>query len=214
VLRSRVEDEFGSLPVLNALLHSREQEDGEAAVARLTEDALSKLESRATELGSDELLRQVERVVLLQTVDRHWMDHIDMMDDLRDSIGMRSYAQHDPVVEYKREGFDMFDAMNEAIKQDAVRLIMRARFVAESSTHMRRSVPDKLLEGRGSQGWSSASAPTRNFDDRGPMTTSAPEPKAAPVRKKYRPGRNDPCWCGSGKKYKNCHLSKDEEEER
>ena len=214
VLRSRVEDEFGSLPVLNALLHSREQEDGEAAVARLTEDALSKLESRATELGSDELLRQVERVVLLQTVDRHWMDHIDMMDDLRDSIGMRSYAQHDPVVEYKREGFDMFDAMNEAIKQDAVRLIMRARFVAESSTHMRRSVPDKLLEGRGSQGWSSASAPTRNIDDRGPMTTSAPEPKAAPVRKKYRPGRNDPCWCGSGKKYKNCHLSKDEEEER
>ncbi len=212
VLRSRVEDEFGSLPVLNALLHSREQEDGEAALARLTEDALSKLESRATELGSDELLRHVERVVLLQTVDRHWMDHIDMMDDLRDSIGMRSYAQHDPVVEYKREGFDMFDAMNEAIKQDAVRLIMRARFVAESSTHMRRSVPDKLLEGRGSQGWSSASAPTRNLDDRGPMTTSAPEPKAAPVRKKYRPGRNDPCWCGSGKKYKNCHLAKDEED--
>ncbi|MGI6617059.1 MAG: preprotein translocase subunit SecA [Saccharofermentanales bacterium] len=214
VLRSRVEDEFGPLPALTALLHSRESEDGEEVVERLTENALAKLESRSAEIGSDDLFRQVERVVLLQTVDRHWMDHIDMMDELRDSIGMRGYAQHDPVIEYKREGFDMFDAMNEAIKQDAVRLIMRARFVAESSTRMRRSAPDKLLEGRGSQGWSGASAPSRNIDDQGSMEASAPEPKAAPVRKKYRPGRNDPCWCGSGKKYKNCHLAQDEKEDR
>ena len=214
VLRSRVEDEFGTLPALTKFLHFRESDDGEDVVERLTEDALAKLESRADEIGSDELFRQVERVVLLQTVDRHWMDHIDMMDDLRDSIGMRGYAQHDPVIEYKREGFDMFDAMNEAIKQDAVRLIMRARFVAESSTRMKRSAPDKLLEGRGSQGWSRASAPSKNIDGRGPMATSAPDPKAVPVRKKYRPGRNDPCWCGSGKKYKNCHLKQDEEEDR
>ncbi len=87
--------------------------------------------------------RSRTRHILLRTVDNKWMDHIDMMDDLRDSIGMRSYAQHDPIVEYRREGFDMLDAMTSAIREDAVRMIMRARFSSETVTR-RHSVARNL----------------------------------------------------------------------
>ena len=71
------------------------------------------MKSVQEEIGSAELMREAERVILLRTVDSKWMDHIDIMDDLRDSIGMRGYAQHDPVVEYRKEGFTMFEAMNQ-----------------------------------------------------------------------------------------------------
>jgi preprotein translocase subunit SecA len=142
------------------------------------------------------------------------MDHIDLMDDLRDSIGMRGYAQHDPVVEYKREGYDMFEAMNETIQRDAVRLIMRARLTAADPAPKRR-VPTQLLEGRGSSGWSRASEESRmaaGSSSTSPEARSGDGTAPTPYKKKHIPGRNEPCWCGSGKKYKNCHLRQDEQE--
>jgi preprotein translocase subunit SecA len=139
------------------------------------------------------------------------MDHIDLMDDLRDSIGMRGYAQHDPVVEYKREGYDMFEAMNEAIQRDTVRLIMRARLTAADPAPKRR-VPTQLLEGRGSSGWSRASEESRRATAAPSTNSEENATVATPYKKKHIPGRNEPCWCGSGKKYKNCHLRQDEQE--
>ena len=153
-LITRLHDLFGELPSLSYLLKAKGQIDGEELNRQLTEEALAHLESRAVELGSPEFLREAERLILLQTVDNHWMDHIDAMDDLRDSIGMRGYAQHDPVVEYKREGFDMFEAMTNGIKEDAVRLIMRARLTTDDSSRRKGARHTELTEGRGSSGFS------------------------------------------------------------
>ncbi len=213
-LVTRVIDMFGPLPALAKFASSKEDTDGYRLASDLKDDALARLEEREIELGSPEMLREAERVILLQTVDNHWMDHIDMMDDLRDSIGMRGYAQHDPVVEYKREGYDMFEVMSDEIQHDAVRLIMRARFTAEDPKPRRR-VPAKVFEGRGSSGWSRASAESMASagSDMSEFSGGGNAPPAAePVKKKQLPGRNEPCWCGSGKKYKNCHLRQDEEE--
>ncbi len=219
-IKTRVSDIFGDLPLLINLETKLAEMDSVEFSETLSDQALDRLESRADELGSDELLREAERVILLQTVDRHWMDHIDAMDDLRDSIGMRGYAQHDPVVEYKREGFDMFEDMTLGIQEDSVRLIMRARLVAEPAV---RKGPEITGEGRGSAGFSrqavSAGAePAPALSRKARRRHGNLEPTAGgsqqqkPVTRTIKPGRNDPCWCGSGKKYKNCHLVQDEEE--
>lgn len=219
-IKTRVSDIFGDLPLLTELDNKLPQLDSVEFAEILSDQALDRLESRAQELGSDDLLREAERVVLLQTVDRHWMEHIDAMDDLRDSIGMRSYAQHDPVVEYKREGFEMFEDMTAGIQEDSVRLIMRARLVAKPTE---RKGPQITGEGRGTAGFS-AQAVAAGAEPAPPVSRRVRrrqgnmEPVAGgsqqqkPVTRTVKPGRNDPCWCGSGKKYKNCHLAQDEEE--
>ena len=126
-------------------------------------------------------MRELERVILLKNVDSKWMDHIDAMTELRNGIGLRAYGQHDPVVEYKREGFDMFDAMIDSIREDTVRMI----FLAQVRT---REEPkrEQVAKETGAAGASDGSV--------------APTPKRAG----NRPGPNDPCPCGSGKKYKKC----------
>ena len=129
---------------------------------------------------STETMRELERVILLQVVDRKWMDHIDAMDQLRSGIGLRAYAQHDPVVEYKFEGMDMFDEMISGIKEDAVRFIFHARVNQEVK---RERVAEPLAATHGGSG--------------------EPE-KKKPVVKGDKVGRNDQCPCGSGKKYKKC----------
>ena len=121
-----------------------------------------------------ETMREIERVVLLQTVDRHWMDHIDAMDELRSGIYLRSYGQHDPVVEYRNEGYDMFNAMTESIKEETAKLVM--------TVQIRRQVAKVTSESGG----------------------DGSEERSATVRKGQKVGRNDPCPCGSGKKYKKC----------
>ena len=128
-------------------------------------------------------MRELERVVLLRTVDQKWMDHIDAMHELRQGIGLRAYAQNDPVVEYKREGFAMFEEMVGSIRDDTVRLIFLAR-VQGASEPKREAVATGMVEHVGGD----ASV------------------KKQPVRKSAadKVGRNDPCPCGSGKKYKKC----------
>jgi len=126
--------------------------DAEELTEELVADALARFESRVNDIGSPELMREAERVILLRTVDSHWMDHIDQMDDLRDSIGMRGYAQHDPVIEYKKEGFALYEAMTRAIQEDSVRLMMRARFNVEN-IQKRHAVAKNLTEGHGGSGY-------------------------------------------------------------
>ncbi|MDY3619263.1 preprotein translocase subunit SecA [Agathobaculum sp.] len=128
-----------------------------------------------------QIMRELERVVLLKNVDTKWMDHIDAMTELRNGIGLRAYGQHDPVVEYKREGFDMFDAMIDSIREDTVRMIFLAQVRTQEEPKR-----EQVAKETGAAGAADGSL--------------AKEPKR--VGKKV--GMNDPCPCGSGKKYKKC----------
>ena len=146
----------------------------------LTEHALKKYEAKENEF-TPEKFREIERIVLLQVVDDKWMDHIDAMDQLKQGIGLRSMAQEDPARAYAIEGFDMFEAMNEAIKEDTLRILFH---VEDPSKVKRREQNKNIKEG---------------FEGEG-----SDEKKKPYVRKTNKVGRNDPCPCGSGKKYKNC----------
>ncbi|MCF6465257.1 preprotein translocase subunit SecA [Clostridium sp. Cult2] len=122
----------------------------------------------------EELFREIERVILLQVVDSKWMDHIDAMDQLRQGIGLRAYGQEDPVRAYQNEGFEMFEEMNHSIQEDTVRYLYH---VQSPEKMQRKRVAEPLNTGGKSQ---------------------------QPIVKKKKIGRNDPCPCGSGKKYKKC----------
>ena len=148
----------------------------------LYKKAVAKYEEKEQEIGPDRM-REVERVVLLRNVDSKWMDHIDAMEELRKGIYLRSYAQRDPVVEYRIEGFDMFDEMVAAIREDTVKMLLTVRLRNPEEEPKREQVANPTTASHG--------------DD---------TVKKQPVRKTaaQKVGRNDPCPCGSGKKYKKC----------
>ena len=146
-------------------------------VVRIIRDRMEeRYAAREKEFG-EETMRELERVALLRNVDLKWMDHIDDMSDLKQGIYLRGYGQHDPVVEYRIEGFEMFDSMIEAIREDTVKMLLTVRLRAEEPKREQVAVP---MESGGD-----GTAPQR------------------PATKK-KVGRNDPCPCGSGKKYKHC----------
>ncbi len=148
----------------------------------LKERAIRLYEKKEAEFPDPEQIREIERVVLLRVIDQKWMAHIDDMDQLREGIGLAAYGQRDPVIEYKMVGFEMFEEMENSIMEDTVKLL----------THVR--VEQKVEREEVAQ-------PTAtNRDD-----TSVRAPKRRESKKIYP---NDPCPCGSGKKYKNCHGRK------
>ena len=163
------------------------REQTEEKILSLMQRAYAKREEQFT----SPVMREIERVVTLRVVDEFWMDHIDAMDDLRQGIRLRAYAQTDPVIEYKREGFDMFEAMNDAIKEEIVRRVFLVR-IKTNEEIKRQRVAKVTGEGAG-----------------GDKTV-----KRQPVVKKIKVGPNDPCPCGSGKKYKKCCRDKDLAAER
>ena len=130
---------------------------------------------------------EIERIILLRVVDEYWMDNIDAMDDLKQGIRLRAYGQTDPVVAYKREGFEMFEGMINAIREETVRRLFVFRL--RTDEEMRRTQVAKITSTGGS---------------------SDKTVKRQPVVKKIKLGANDPCHCGSGKKYKHCCRDKDE----
>ncbi len=147
-------------------------------IQRVKEAANKLYEEKETEFPEAEMIREAERVILLKVIDRKWMDHIDDMDQMRQSIGLRAYGQRDPLVEYKFAGFDMFEEMEDAIRQDTVKSMLHIR--------VEQKVEREEV----------AKVTGTNKDD-----TSA---KAPVKRKSAKIGRNDPCPCGSGLKYKQC----------
>ena len=163
------------------------REQAEEKILSLMQRAYAKREEQFT----SPVMREIERVVTLRVVDEFWMDHIDAMDDLRQGIRLRAYAQTDPVIEYKREGFDMFEAMNDAIKEEIVRRVFLVR-IKTNEEIKRQRVAKVTGEGAG-----------------GDKTV-----KRQPIVKKIKVGPNDPCPCGSGKKYKKCCRDKDLAAER
>ena len=134
--------------------------------------------AKEQELTPD-IMRELERVVLLRNVDEKWMEHIDAMTELRNGVRLRAYAQHDPVVEYKREGSDMYDQMIAMIREDTVRMMYMARVRVKEEPKR-----EKVAEETGTSGDQTV--------------------KRTPQKAVKKPGRNDPCPCGSGKKYKKC----------
>ncbi|MBP3831272.1 MAG: preprotein translocase subunit SecA [Clostridia bacterium] len=138
-----------------------------------------------------EQMREIERVVMLKVVDQKWMDHIDAMDELKNGIGLQGYGQKDPVVQYRIVGTDMFDEMIEAIKVDVVKLMMNLR----QQKDLRRAEQAKITN--------TALQAIRSVDG-GQSTIENPDVDRTVRREEPKVGRNDPCPCGSGKKYKNC----------
>ena len=154
----------------------------EELVKDITDKARVLYAAKEEKLGS-ELMRELERVVLLRNVDAKWMDHIDAMDELKRGIYLRSYAQKDPVVEYRLEGFDMFEEMNNSIREDTVKMLFTIQVKTEEAPK-REQVAKPTTASHGGDGDGSE--------------------KKQPIKKGKKIGRNDPCPCGSGKKYKKC----------
>ena len=141
----------------------------------LLEHALVAYEKREAELGSA-TMREIERVLLLKIVDDKWMGHLDAMDQLREGIGLRAYGQKDPLIEYKFESYEMFQNMVASIQEDVVRYIYRVNFIQAPSPQRHQIVENRYQD----------------------------ELPRQPVRRENKTGRNEPCPCGSGKKYKKC----------
>ena len=158
-----------------------QQYDAQALTDLLQERASDIYARKEAELG-EPLMRELERVMMLRVVDEYWMDNIDAMQELRQGIGLRAYGQNDPVVAYKKEGYEMFESMIAAIQAETIRRILLARVQVGANTVKRERVAKVTGESAGSDG----------------------TVKKQPVKKGQKVGRNDPCPCGSGKKYKKC----------
>ncbi|MBC7814051.1 MAG: preprotein translocase subunit SecA [Burkholderiales bacterium] len=171
------------------------------------EDSLGEAVRRAydrksQELG-EEMMKRAERIVMMRSLDTHWQRHLTDLDVLREGIGLMSIAQRDPLVEYKREAFVMFNAMQEEIRTNAARSIFRVQ------VNMPQPVRQQIRAFQPVVAGAAASAG-------GTTTNAVQNAKPEPVRNSAREniGRNDPCWCGSGKKYKHCHMRQDQTERR
>ena len=145
---------------------------------KLKEEAIKLYETKEAEFPEAEQIREIERVILLKVIDNKWMSHIDDMDQLRQGIGLQAYGQRDPVVEYKMNAFEMFEAMTAAIMEETVRILFHIR------------VEQKVER-----------EPAAKVTGTNRDTSSVPAPKRREIRKIYP---NDPCPCGSGKKFKQC----------
>lgn len=195
----------------------------EYVVSKLVEKANAIYEENE-KLLPPELMREAERVYLLKSVDKHWMDHIDAMEQLKQGIRLRAFAQRDPVVEYRFEGFDMFDEMIESIRQDTIKLMLVApkkiyaqqKLMAEiqkaKELQKQRMEQQKQAvlnaQKQGEQEQEAVQMVLKREQIAKPTWTSsdpaANKPKTVRKTVKQKVGRNDPCPCGSGKKYKKC----------
>jgi preprotein translocase subunit SecA len=177
---NRIFDQIIPLPpVTQEYLEEHQIKSVKSLEEALTEDALALYDAKEAEFPTEEEFREVERVILLRVIDRHWMEEIDNMDQLRQGIGLQAYGQRNPIDEYKMQSYDMMDSMNAAIQADVVTMLFRIRV-------------EKKVERE-----EVAKVTGTNKDD---TASSGPKKRKAP---KIYP--NDPCPCGSGKKYKNCH---------
>ena len=186
----------------------REHASREQLLDLIFDDAVAYYEEREREWTEMEpsLPRDIERWFTLQVLDVRWREHLDNMDYMRQGIGLRGYAQKDPLVEYKAEGTAMFDEMNGVVKQEIVRMLMHAQIEAAPDTP--ETAPSEQLSYRHDDATLDASALEALAS--GEAVGDAPDEGLPVVEQRHidpekNIGRNDPCWCGSGKKFKRCH---------
>ena len=156
----------------------------------------SAYEEKEKVMGQD-LLRHIEKMIMLQVIDTKWKDHLHAMDNLREGIGLRAYGQRDPLIEYQHEGYDMFMTMIDSIKDETIEFLSKVQGAREKAAprSVFQSLPKQFVH-----------------DEIAPMSGPVPPPRDLPEaqprsqheRTEPKIGRNDPCPCGSGKKYKKC----------
>jgi len=189
--------------------------DREALIEEFVEDALETYAEKEQELGV-ELMREVERYVILQVVDSRWREHLDSMDYLRDGIHLRAMAQKDPLVEYRGEGHVMFEELSKVIREEVVVTLFHAQIEVQQPPdlhpqeqphgalayqHETAAGADAIAAAGAGAGVATALAPA---PQRG--NGAQPQPQGTVVNDETKVvGRNEPCWCGSGKKFKRCH---------
>jgi preprotein translocase subunit SecA len=222
-LEQALEREFGAQLPLKRWLEQDPKLDESGLRAKVIAEMRAAYERRAAEIG-EPVMRQIEKAVMLQQLDHNWKEHLAAMDYLRQGIHLRGYAQRNPKQEYKREAFEMFGLMLDQVKRQVISILARARLrgeqdveaVAESSrpderrmhfTHAEAASPIAAAPPPPPGLGPGAAAPP--MSGRG-LPTPTPPPAAAPagtpfVRSDRKVGRNEPCPCGSGKKYKQCH---------
>ncbi|HVW33724.1 MAG TPA: preprotein translocase subunit SecA [Acidimicrobiia bacterium] len=178
----------------------------------LIEEALAKYEEKEATVGAENL-REIERRVMLSVIDQKWREHLYEMDYLQEGINLRAMGQKDPLVEWQREGFDMFEAMMGAVEDDFVRYVFHLQVVKEEEPAPQRprrlqysAAEDPVQGAEALRQTAVAEHAAGGLVDEGVVAEAQDEAMVqAPVRVEKTPGRNDPCFCGSGKKYKFCH---------
>jgi preprotein translocase subunit SecA len=185
----------------------------EALELMFVEDAKELYAEKGEQIGV-ETLRDIERRVMLSVIDQHWREHLYEMDYLQEGINLRAMGQQDPLSEWQREGFDMFEAMMGQIEDDFVRYVFHLQVVVDEEPrpdikNVSYSAPTDPVQGsdaiEAARVAQAAEAPLSFDDDEAPMPLPTEQVQQQPVRAEKTPGRNEPCFCGSGKKYKLCH---------
>jgi preprotein translocase subunit SecA len=201
---------YGTDITVDELREEIDVTDREALSEEFVEDALETYAEREQELGP-ELAREVERYVILQTVDQRWREHLEAMDYLREGVHLRAFAQKDPLVEYRGEGHTMFEELSQTIRQEVVFTLFHVAVTVEEPAlepmHARdgdlhyeheTTAGADVIAAAGTASATALAAPPA-------PAPSTPTPQRQAVNEHRDLGRNDPCWCGSGKKFKKCH---------
>jgi len=196
-LEQTLSNEFGIVLPIQNWLDDDEQIDDGLILERIVKHFEQEYQAKVDLLGG-EIFSRYEKDLMLMVLDRHWKDHLAAMDYLRQGIGLRGYAQKNPVQEYKRESFEMFTDMLEGIKYEAIQSLTRVQIRNEEQVDAleRSHTEDENIK----MEHASANSPLSAGEDQAQASEHQPY-----VRKEKKMGRNEPCWCGSGKKFKHCH---------
>ncbi|MCH8248024.1 MAG: preprotein translocase subunit SecA [Proteobacteria bacterium] len=200
-LSQALESEFGVQADVARWMNDDKTMSAEAIAEKCIDAANSAYAEKVANIGAD-LMRGVEKQVMLRQLDHHWKEHLAGMDHLRQGIGLRSYAQKNPKQEYKREAFEMFGVMLEQVKHDTISILSRIRIQGEDDLNeisARKQSP-------GAMKFQHAEASALGAESQGGSQEAVPQSASVPfVRDGRKVGRNEPCPCGSGKKFKQCH---------
>jgi len=200
-LAQALESEFGLRFDVSRLVREDKTLSAEGVAEKCNEEATKAYEKKVSNIGAD-LMRGVEKQVMLRQLDHHWKEHLAGMDHLRQGIGLRSYAQKNPKQEYKREAFEMFGVMLEQVKHDTISILSRIRIQGEDDLNEM----SEQKQSADSMKYQHAKASALGQHPQGEQQTPTPVPAVEPfVRDGRKVGRNEPCPCGSGKKFKQCH---------
>ena len=200
-LREVLNAEFGlDLPIQDWLEQDADLHE-EGLRERIQEEAAKLVATKEERLGPS-VMRRIEKDLMLQILDNHWKEHLAAMDYLRQGIGLRGYAQKNPKQEYKREAFEMFQAMLERIKHDVISMLMRIQLPSEEQLAVFEEQQRETQKARQMEFQHAEAQSALSTEAEGEPGEQAEQPFRREGRKI---GRNDPCWCGSGKKFKQCH---------
>ena len=201
-LKKTLANDFSLEAPIDDWLKNDHELDGATITKRLTEAASKSYEEKFAPVEKP-LLHQYERSVMLQSIDTHWREHLAALDYLRQGIHLRGYAQKQPKQEYKREAFELFSGMLDSIKRQVTQVLTNVVVRSQAEVEAAEREAEAAAVQRANQGMQYHHA---GYDEAAEAAAAAPETTPAPfTREGAKIGRNDPCWCGSGKKYKQCH---------